>query len=144
MKRPFVEAVGAVAASADRVWISPGDFGWLSADERLYVTGRTADAAGAGISAALEIEHVLRLEHDYDDAAAIEVDDGSGTTTAPRVTIGIVNNRDATAEELETSLRRRGIPAIIELIDLKSIPRGAGGKVNREQLKLALAAARPS
>jgi acyl-coenzyme A synthetase/AMP-(fatty) acid ligase len=132
------------SVGADPAWISPGDLGWLAADGRLYVTGRTADAAGGRISPALEVEHVLRLEHDYDDAAAIEVDDGSATGSEPRVKIGIVNNRDATAEKLEVSARRRGIPAIIELIELKSIPRGAGGKVNREQLRSALAAARPA
>jgi acyl-coenzyme A synthetase/AMP-(fatty) acid ligase len=137
-------ADGAITDPADHAWISPGDRGWLAADGRLYVTGRTADAAGARISPALEIEHVLRLEHDYDDAAAVEVDDGSATGPEPRVKIGIVNNRDATADKIEASLRRRGIPAIIELIDLKSIPRGAGGKVNRDQLRSALVATHPA
>jgi acyl-coenzyme A synthetase/AMP-(fatty) acid ligase len=137
-------ADGAITDPADHAWISPGDRGWLAADGRLYVTGRTADAAGARISPALEIEHVLRLEHDYDDAAAVEVDNGSATGPESRVKIGIVNNRDATADKIEASLRRRGIPAIIELIDLKSIPRGAGGKVNRDQLRSALVATHPA
>jgi hypothetical protein len=70
------------------------------------------------------------------------MDNAAAAGTKPVVQIGIVNNRGATAERLATLLSARGIGVDVELYDLKFIPRGAGGKVNRVELKLALAAAK--
>lgn len=126
----------------DATWKTLGDFGWFAPDGRLYVSGRTTEAVTeARISPALEAEHLLRMECEYDDAAAL-MDNAAAAGTKPVVQIGIVNNRGATAERLATLLSARGIGVDVELYDLKFIPRGAGGKVNRVELKLALAAAK--
>jgi acyl-coenzyme A synthetase/AMP-(fatty) acid ligase len=124
-------------ADAEPTWIPLGDDGWFTPDGGLYVVGRTAGGAVADmrISPLIEAEHILRLEFDYDDAAAL-FRDGSGSR--PRIQFGIVNNRDITADKLQTSLQARGIDAAVELFALPSIPRGASGKVNRVQLKSAL------
>lgn len=61
----------------------------------------------------------------------------------PVIQVGIVNNRDTTADKLRASLQARGIDAAVELFALPSIPRGASGKVNRVQLKSALEQAQP-
>ena len=126
-------------AGVEPAWIALGDSGWLTPDGRLYVVGRTAGGAVADprISPMIEAEHVLRLEFDYDDAAALARDD-KDTGARPTIRFGIVNNRDTTADKLQASLLARGIDVAVELFALPSIPRGASGKVNRVQLKSAL------
>ena len=124
-------------ADAEPAWIELGDYGWFAPDGRLYVVGRTADGAitEMRISPVIEAEHILRVEFDYDDAAAL-MHDGEGSR--PVIQFGIVNNRDTTADKLQASLLVRGIDVAVELFALPSIPRGANGKVNRVQLKSAL------
>jgi len=132
-----------LGARTDATWKTLGDFGWLAPDGRLYVAGRTGAEAGTetGISPALEAEHLLRMACQYDDAAALMHDAGVAGSK-PVIQIGVVNNRDATAERLAALLLARGIDVDVELYDLKFIPRGAGGKVNRVELKSALATAK--
>jgi acyl-coenzyme A synthetase/AMP-(fatty) acid ligase len=131
--------------AAERDWIPLGDYGWFAPDGRLYVVGRSFDGAitETRVPPALEAEHVLRLEFDYDDAAAL-MRDGEGAGSKPAIRFAIVGNRDATAGKLQAALQARGIDVAVELFALPSIPRGPGGKVNRAQLKAALDAARPS
>ena len=52
--------------------------------------------------------------------------------------IGVVDNKGATAEKLAAILRRRGLSYDVKLFDVQIIPRGANGKVNRQQLELLL------
>jgi acyl-coenzyme A synthetase/AMP-(fatty) acid ligase len=127
-------------------WIDLGDIGWLTADGRLFVLGRAADLdAAAGnsdpqISPVHEIEHLLRLEWDATDAAAVLIED----TGTPHIAIGVVDGADASAETLTVIARRHGIEHPIRIVALKAIPRGASGKVNRTELKaLVGASARP-
>jgi acyl-coenzyme A synthetase/AMP-(fatty) acid ligase len=123
-------------------WITLGDYGWFAPDGRLYVVGRATGEATPEkkISTAIEAEHVLRLAFDYTDAAAV-LQEKAGAK--PLIQIGIVKNIDASAGKVEALLSERGIDATVELYGLASIPRGAGGKVNRSQLKSALEAAQP-
>ena len=79
---------------------------------------------------------MLRLEWDATDAAAVIADDPTG----PQIWIGIVDNIGASAEKLSAIARPRGIAHPIRLFDVPNIPRGANGKVNREQLKALLLA----
>jgi acyl-coenzyme A synthetase/AMP-(fatty) acid ligase len=137
---------GLIGPSPDRIaehaWIDVGDIGWMTSEGQLYVVGRTADlgaerlqpTSAYQISPVHEVENVLRLEWDAADAAAVVVDDGSDESE-PRIWIGVVDNSDANAEKLEAILQQRGITHRIRLFDLPGIPRGANGKVNREQLK---------
>jgi acyl-coenzyme A synthetase/AMP-(fatty) acid ligase len=89
------------------------------------------------LSPPYEIEHILRLEWDLADAAAVLVE-GASAEGAPQLWIGIVDNKGATAEKLAEVLRRRGLSYDIKLFDVQTIPRGANGKVNRQHLEALL------
>jgi acyl-coenzyme A synthetase/AMP-(fatty) acid ligase len=130
--------------AVERDWIALGDYGWFASDGRLYVVGRSWGGAVAEprVSPALEAEHVLRLQFEYDDAAAL-MRTGQGAGSKPVIQFGIVNNRDTSADKLRSLLQVHGIDVTVELFALQSIPRGAAGKVNRAQLKSALESARP-
>jgi acyl-coenzyme A synthetase/AMP-(fatty) acid ligase len=124
-------------------WTDHGDVGWLTADGGLFIVGRTADiddlsdSSVRDISPVYEVEHLLRLEWDATDAAAVMVD---GNTASPEIWIATVDCKDANAKKLETILRHRGIEGAVRLFPLTSIPRGANGKVQRAQLKALMLA----
>jgi acyl-coenzyme A synthetase/AMP-(fatty) acid ligase len=123
-------------------WVDVGDVGWILPDGQFYVVGRTseiaidslADASVQQVSPVHEIEHLLRLEWDAADAAAVLIDAEPGRSE-PQVWIGTVDCNDARAEKLEEILRARGIDMPVRLFALESIPRAANGKVQRGQLK---------
>ena len=124
-------------------WIDLGDVGWVDADNKLYVLGRTSEvgAMRADLSPLYEIEHTLRLEWDLADAAAVLVE-GASADGEPQLWIGVVDNKGVTAEKLAAVLRRRGLSYGIKLFDVPTIPRGANGKVNRQQLEALMRDAR--
>ena len=113
----------------------------MTADNRFYVVGRTteiaiagpADASAQQVSPVNEIEHMLRLEWDAADAAAVLVNDGAAGH--PEIWVGTVDCKDADAKKLETILRQREIDGTVRLFPIMSIPRGANGKVQRAQLR---------
>lgn len=135
-------------SDAAAAWIDLGDIGWLSADGELFVIGRAADLgsvdaeAARRTSPALEAEHLLRLEWNAADAAAVVL--STGADGRPHIGIGTVGCRDADARALEAMLRARGIDSAVQLIPLASIPRGVSGKVNRAELRRLLAQAPPA
>ena len=53
----------------------------------------------------------------------------------PEMWVGVVAGKDVSPEKLEAILRRRGFQHTVRLFDLREIPRGANGKVNRQRLK---------
>jgi acyl-CoA synthetase (AMP-forming)/AMP-acid ligase II len=124
----------------DRSWADLGDLGWVDAGGRLFIAGRTADAPAAGAQRALagrislvhEVEHLVRLEWDLVDAAAILAEDTS--PSMPEIWVGIVGNKDVRAEALRELLRLRGIENPLRVMSVPAIPRGANGKVNRADL----------
>jgi long-chain acyl-CoA synthetase len=130
----------------DDGWVDIGDLGWMSAAGELYALGRPsdtneADAQGAvarRISPVHEVEHLLRLEWDAADAAAVLVDGDEQGTSGPQIWIGTVDCKDARAEQLEGALRARGIDMPVRLFAVKAIPRGVNGKVQRAQLRTLL------
>jgi acyl-coenzyme A synthetase/AMP-(fatty) acid ligase len=130
----------------DAPWADLGDLGWMTAEGELFVVGRAADlgtpegSAARQISPVHEAEHLLRLDCDATDAAAVMIEDGA----RPQIWIGTVDCKDADAAKLEAILRSRGIDCAIRLIPLAAIPRGVSGKVNRAQLKAAMAARMPN
>jgi len=136
--------IGCLAADEENEhpWIDVGDVGWITTDNQFYVVGRTSDIAIATLSGASarqvspvnEVEHLLRLEWDAADAAAILVDDNPGKSK-PEIWVGIVDCKDANAEKLDAILRHRGIDGTVHLFPLPAIPRGANGKVQRAQLR---------
>ena len=126
------------AGGEPEAWTDNGDVGWITADGRLFVVGRTADiddlsdASVRDISPVYEVEHLLRLEWDASDAAAVMVD---GNTVKPEIWVATVDCKDADVQKLQTILRQRGIEGVVRLFPLTSIPRGANGKVQRAQLR---------
>jgi len=129
----------------DNPWIDVSDLGWMSAEGELYVTGRPSDSNAAfspniaqrQISPVHEVEHLLRLEWDAADAAAILVDEKSGAGRG-EIWIAAVDCKDARAEKLEAILRARGLDHAVRLFALPFIPRGTNGKVQRERLTAAM------
>jgi acyl-coenzyme A synthetase/AMP-(fatty) acid ligase len=138
----WIGSLPADGADEQHPWIDVGDVGWITADNQFYVVGRTSDIAIATLSDASaqqvspvnEVEHLLRLEWDAADAAAVLIDDNSGKSK-PEIWVGIVDCKDASAETLEAILRQRGIDGTVRLFPVSSIPRGANGKVQRAQLR---------
>ncbi|HEX4409128.1 MAG TPA: AMP-binding protein [Xanthobacteraceae bacterium] len=137
--------IGALAAERENQhpWIDVGDVGWVTSDNRFFVVGRTADimtssiddATAQQVSPVYEVEHLVKLEWDATDAAAVLIGDGS---RQPEIWVGAVDCKDADAAKLETILRRRGIEGAVRLFSLPSIPRAANGKIQHAQLKSQL------
>jgi acyl-coenzyme A synthetase/AMP-(fatty) acid ligase len=129
-------------------WIDVGDVGWVTRDNRYYVVGRTADIAAASIDDATaqhvspiyEVEHLVKLEWDTTDAAAVMAGNDVGK---PEIWVATVGCKDADAAKLETILRHRGIDGVVRLFSLPSIPRGANGKIQHAQLKSVLLSTAP-
>lgn len=121
-------------SDAGEYWIDLDDLGRVDSEGRLYLLGRASDASGAELSPVYEIEHILRLEWDVSDAAAVLVDDAAAGKS-PQIWIGVVDNQGGSAEQLAAILRSRGLQYPLRLFDLPAIPRGSNGKVIRHQLK---------
>ena len=77
-----------------------------------------------------EIEHLFRLECDAADAAAVLIED-NGTSC---IAIGVVDGVEASADKLAVVARQHGIEHPLRITALRSIPRGANGKINRADL----------
>lgn len=129
--------------SGNEAWIDLGDIGRLTSGGRLYVLGRASEAGtgcvGQQISPVHEAEHLSRLEWDVADAAAILIEDAANPAML-QIWIGMVDGKSADVGDLSALLRTRGIDHAIRLFDLKAIPRGTNGKVNRAQLKAVMLA----
>jgi acyl-coenzyme A synthetase/AMP-(fatty) acid ligase len=139
--------VGILKARAKRTeggepdpWTDHGDRGWVTADGRIFIVGRTSEKvdpeahAAAEISPVHEIEHLLRLEWDAGDAAAVVMSNGAAGEE-PEVWIGTVDCNDAQTDKLEAILRSRGIRVRVRLVPIAAVPRAANGKVQRGLLK---------
>jgi acyl-coenzyme A synthetase/AMP-(fatty) acid ligase len=123
-------------------WTDHGDIGWITKDGEVFVVGRTSDISAADlwsgaareVAPVYEIEHLLRLEWDAADAAAILVESDSPDGD-PEIWVATVDCKDASADRLQQILRRRGIEGSVRLHPVSAIPRGASGKIQRMQLK---------
>jgi acyl-coenzyme A synthetase/AMP-(fatty) acid ligase len=129
-------------------WVELGDLGCIAKDGQLHIAGRVTDVTAKDpqmnpsnlISPIYEVEHLLRLEWDSADAAAILVNDGSEGPN-PQIWVGVVDNKGASVENITALIRPRGFEHTIKLFNLPAIPRSPSGKVNREQLKALMHAA---
>jgi acyl-coenzyme A synthetase/AMP-(fatty) acid ligase len=139
----------AAAKTDDEGWVNLRDVGWINEEGELYVIGRVTDMAelnSKGIAAQKispihEVEHLLRLEWDATDAAAIFASDASTAGAQSEIWVGTVDCKDASADKFEAILRARGINTPVRLFPLKSIPRSANGKVQRAELRSMIFAA---
>ena len=122
-------------------WIELGDVGWINAAGELFVVGRatelgTLESAAAGqVSPVHEAEHLLRLEWDATDAAAVLVE---ANGARPQLWVATVDCPDGKPEQLETILRARGFDYAVRILPMAAIPRGVSGKVNRSELAAVL------
>jgi acyl-coenzyme A synthetase/AMP-(fatty) acid ligase len=134
-----------VKANPDRgedAWTDHGDVGWITAHGEVFVVGRTSDidpadfASGAAreIAPVYEIEHLLRLEWDSADAAAVIVE-SADPNAGCEIWVATVDCKDASADKLQEILHHRGIEGTVRLRAVPAIPRGAAGKIQRVQLK---------
>ncbi len=122
-------------------WTDHGDVGWVGAEGEIFVVGRTSDirpadfgsAAARDVSPIFEIEHLVRLEWDAVDAAALLVAP-TDASAPPEIWVATVDCQDARSEALENILRLRGITGRVRMFDVAAIPRGAAGKIQRAQL----------
>jgi fatty-acyl-CoA synthase len=123
-------------------WITLGDLGWMTPDGQLHLVGRISDTVRTSrdLSPVHEVEHIVRLEWDVADAAAVLVDGAA----RPEIWIAVVADTEISAEPLAAMLRPRGIEHPIRLFRLPVIPRSTNGKVNRDQLKALMLASTAS
>jgi acyl-coenzyme A synthetase/AMP-(fatty) acid ligase len=127
-------------------WVDHGDYGRISADGAILLLGRSAEAGPLAalspreVSPAAEVEHLLRLEWDAADAAAIKVDraNASSENTESEFWVGTVDCKDADAGALQNLMRGRGIAGTVRLFPLRLVPRGPNGKVRRDALVAAM------
>lgn len=120
-------------------WTDHGDVGWVTAGGEVFVVGRTSDidpvdfASGTAreVAPVYEIEHLVRLEWDSADAAAVIVETSGGR----EIWVATVDCKDGNADRLQEILRRRGIEGTVRLLAVPAIPRGAAGKIQRAQLQ---------
>jgi acyl-coenzyme A synthetase/AMP-(fatty) acid ligase len=121
-------------------WTDHGDVGWITDDGQLFIVGRTSDiadlsdASAREVSPVHEVEHLLRLEWDATDAAAVLVLEET-VGAKPEIWVATVDCKDARADQLQAILRHRGIEGTVRLFAVSSIPRAANGKVQRAQLQ---------
>ncbi len=100
---------------------------------------KIADATAQKVSPIHEVEHLVKLEWDATDAAAVLVGEDGGQ---PEIWVATVGCKDADAAKLETILRHRGIKGAVRLFSLPSIPRAANGKIQHPKLRSLLLGAR--
>jgi len=126
---------------SDAAWLDLGDLGWLTENNELFVVGRASDPdtamgeAARQISPVHEAEHLVRLEWDSVDAAAVTIEKSGAR---PQLVVATIGCDDAKADVLEAILRSRGFDYEVRIVPVEAIPRGVSGKVNRAELKALL------
>lgn len=116
-------------------WCHTGDVAQLTEDGHIFLRGRLDDrinVSGAMVDAA-EIEEACREVPGVQDCAVVGVPGGSGIV---EVRAYIVAGRQVTRTDLARALAGRLSPHKIpsRVVQLDSLPRGAGGKVARAEL----------
>jgi acyl-coenzyme A synthetase/AMP-(fatty) acid ligase len=126
---------------ADTPWVDLGDIGWLTENKEIFVVGRAADLGMPGGEAARQVspvheaEHLLRLEWDAVDAAAVTIEKSG---KRPQLVVATVDCKDAKADAHEAILRARGFDYGVRIVPVPAVPRGVSGKVNRIELEALL------
>jgi acyl-coenzyme A synthetase/AMP-(fatty) acid ligase len=129
------------AADHDRnVWFYPGDYGYLTTDGKLCVSGRADDVINRGGDkrSAIDIEETLRSCSGIDDAAVCGV---WGSTGIEEIWAGIVPRPDLNVESFirsldqDQALRRRLDTSIDHVFVVDRIPRTQAGKIQRSELR---------
>ena len=143
-QREYFRDPGATAAAFVDGWLRTGDMGWLDSGGALHLVDRSKDViicGGLNVSS-VEVENVL-----YDHPAVVEV----AVVGVPHEVLGqdvaaaVVASRPTDARELQAFARQRlaehQTPHRIVFVD--SLPRTESGKVRKDEVTAALAAAGP-
>ncbi|MEY9182519.1 acyl carrier protein [Bradyrhizobium sp. USDA 326] len=143
MSRGYCNDEAATQAAFRHGWFRTGDLGYLDADGYLFIVGRIKDVINRGGQkiSPLEVEEVL-LGH----PAVLE----AGVFAIPHQKLGenvaavvvLRPNSEATSEQLRQFARKRlaayKVPSLIRSV--AALPKGAGGKVQRNVLAGHIAA----
>jgi acyl-coenzyme A synthetase/AMP-(fatty) acid ligase len=125
------------------VWFYPGDYGHLTADGKLCVSGRADDVINRGGHkfSAIDLEETLRSCRGIDDAAVCNVWGASGIE---EIWAGIVPRPDLNVDdfihslEKDPTLRARFDSNIDQVFVVDLIPRTQAGKIQRNELRNVL------
>jgi acyl-CoA synthetase (AMP-forming)/AMP-acid ligase II/acyl carrier protein len=128
-------------------WFRTGDLGYLDDEEYLFLVGRIKDVINRGGQkvAPGEVEDALLSHPDVMEAAVFAVPHARlGADVAAAVVLG--PNAPVGAQEIQTFLRKRlasfKVPGLIRIVP--HIPKGAGGKIKRNELAGALSLMQPA
>jgi acyl-CoA synthetase (AMP-forming)/AMP-acid ligase II/acyl carrier protein len=128
-------------------WFRTGDLGYLDEEGYLFLVGRIKDVINRGGQkvAPGEVEDALLGHPDVVDAAVFAVPHVRlGADVAAAVVLG--PNASAGAQEIQAFLRTRltsfKVPGLIRIVP--QIPKGAGGKIKRNELAGALSLMQPA
>ena len=128
-------------------WFRTGDLGYLDQDGYLFIVGRVKEVINRGGQkvAPGEVEQALLRHPDVVDAAVYAVPhERLGMDVAAAVVLRTGAKVDL--QKLRDLVRRRlasfKVPGLIQIV--REIPKGAGGKIKRAELAVALAAIKPA
>ena len=134
-----------VVGRDENLWFYPGDFGHVTADRKLCISGRADDVINRGGHklSATNVEETLRSCRDIEDAAVCSV---WGAAGIEELWAGIVPLPDLDVGDfirsLETvpSLKARLDTSIDRVFVIDRIPRTRAGKIQRSELRNVLLA----
>jgi acyl-CoA synthetase (AMP-forming)/AMP-acid ligase II/acyl carrier protein len=145
--RGYDNDAAATASAFEDGWFRTGDLGYLDADGYLFIVGRIKEIIHKGGQkvAPAEVEGALLSHPDVIEAAVFPV---AHERLGADVAAAAVLRQDAkvSAQGLRDFARERlagfKVPGLIQIVS--EIPKGAGGKIKRNELAAAFSKARPT
>ncbi|HMF27386.1 MAG TPA: AMP-binding protein, partial [Candidatus Cybelea sp.] len=137
----YLDAPDASQAAFRGEWFYPGDFGILSKERVLVISGRVSDVVNVGGDKRTfnAIEEEVRSRGDVVDVAAFTVPDAFGV---PQFRVAVVAGPSLQVHELaKQCLEASVVPPRTRFLAVAAIPRNDFGKIVREALPALAAAA---
>ncbi len=137
--RSPVLAENMAASGSSDAWFHTGDVGWITEDRMLCIAGRTGDVVNRGGEKLLipDLENFLRSCAGVADAGVCTVIGPSGFS---EVWVGLVIAPSADLEATRLTIEANAFykSNIDRIFAVEAIPRGALGKVQRDELRKLL------